>query len=67
LRYFSAFRDDPHVTSTPFYERRILSLSGEESAVGEAFSLLEAIKGEEQFGAPRLISYIREPEAAPQR
>jgi len=29
--------------------------------------LLEGIKGEEQFDAPRLISYIREPEADPQR
>jgi hypothetical protein len=29
--------------------------------------MLEAIKGEEQFEAPRLIPYIREPEAAPQR
>jgi hypothetical protein len=44
----------------------ILSLSGEESVVQEAFSLLEAIKGEEQFEAPRLIPYIRESEAAPQ-
>ena len=45
----------------------ILSLSGEESVVREAFALLEGIKGEEQFEAPRLIPYIREPEAAPQR
>jgi hypothetical protein len=42
----------------------VLSLSGEESVVREAFSLLEAIKGEEQFEALRLIPYIREPEAA---
>ncbi len=45
----------------------ILSLSGEEPVVREAFELLEAIKGEEQFDAPDLIPYIREPEAAPQR
>lgn len=45
----------------------VLSLSGEESVVREAFALLEGIKGEEQFEAPRLIPYIREPEAAPQR
>lgn len=43
----------------------MLSLSGEESVVREAFELLEAIKGEEQFEAPRLITYIREPETAP--
>ncbi len=45
----------------------MLSLSGEESVVREAFELLEAIKGEEQFEAPRLSPSIREPEAAPQR
>lgn len=44
----------------------VLSLSGEEAVVREAFELLEGIKGEEQFEAPRLIPYIREPEAAPQ-
>jgi hypothetical protein len=44
----------------------MLSLSGEESVVREAFELLEAIKGEEQFESPRLIPYIREPETAPQ-
>jgi hypothetical protein len=44
----------------------ILSVSGEEAVVREAFDLLEAIKGEEQFDAPDLIPYIREPEAAPQ-
>ncbi|MBT7078687.1 MAG: hypothetical protein HN926_04900 [Chloroflexi bacterium] len=43
----------------------VLSLSGEESVVREAFELLEGIKGEEQFEAPRLIPYIREPEASP--
>ena len=43
----------------------ILSLSGEESAVREAFELIEVIKGEEQFDVPRLVPYIREPEAAP--
>jgi hypothetical protein len=43
----------------------ILSLTGEESVVRAAFELLEGIKGEEQFEAPRLIPYIREPEAAP--
>ncbi len=44
----------------------ILSLSGEEAVVREAFEMLEAIKGEEQFEEPRLVPYIREPEAAPQ-
>ena len=43
----------------------ILSLSGEEAAVRQAFELLEAIKGEEQFTPPRMIPYIREPLAAP--
>ena len=45
----------------------ILSLSGEETVVREAFELLEGIKGEEQFEVPRLIPYIREPEEAPPR
>ncbi|MDA1278907.1 MAG: hypothetical protein O3B95_02540 [Chloroflexi bacterium] len=44
----------------------ILSLWGEEAVVREAFELLEAIKGEEQFDAPTLIPYVREPVAAPQ-
>ena len=44
----------------------ILSLSGDETVVREAFELLEAMKGEEQFEVPRLIPYIREPEEAPQ-
>ena len=44
----------------------ILSLSGEETVVREAFELLEGIKGEEQFEAPRLIPYIREPKEAPE-
>ena len=44
----------------------ILSLSGVETAVREAFELVEALKDEEQFEAPRLIPYIREPEEAPQ-
>lgn len=43
----------------------VLSLSGEESNVRAAFEMLEGIKGEEQFESPRLIPYIREPEAAP--
>ena len=44
----------------------ILSLSGSETVVRDAFELLEGIKGEEQFDAPRLIPYIREPLSAPQ-
>jgi hypothetical protein len=44
----------------------ILSLSGSETIVREAFELLEGIKGEEQFEAPRLIPYIREPVSAPE-
>lgn len=43
----------------------ILSLSGEEAVVREAFEMLEVIKGEEQFEAPRLVPYVREPAAAP--
>ena len=43
----------------------ILSLSGSETVVRDAFELLEGIKGEEQFDAPRLIPYIREPLSAP--
>lgn len=44
----------------------ILSLSGAEAVVREAFELLETMKGEGQFESPRLIPYIREPEEAPQ-
>ena len=44
----------------------VLSLYGDEPVVREAFELVEAIKGEEQFEPPRLIPYIREPEEAPQ-
>lgn len=45
----------------------VLALTGEESVVKAAFELVESVKGEEQFEAPRLIPYIREPENAPSR
>ena len=43
----------------------ILSLTGQEPVVRQAFELVEAIKGEEQFDPPRLIPYVREPDSAP--
>jgi hypothetical protein len=43
----------------------ILSLAGQETVVRQAFELVEAMKGEEQFDPPRLIPYIREPDSAP--
>jgi hypothetical protein len=43
----------------------ILSLSGQETTVRQAFELIETIKGEEQFDPPRLIPYVREPVSAP--
>ncbi len=45
----------------------VLALTGEESVVKAAFELAESVKGEEQFEAPRLIPYIREPDTAPSR
>ena len=45
----------------------VLALTGEEEVVKSAFELVESVKGEEQFEAPRLIPYIREPENAPSR
>jgi hypothetical protein len=45
----------------------ILALTGEEAVVKQAFELVESVKGEEQFEAPRLIPYVREPENAPSR
>ncbi|MDP7674759.1 MAG: hypothetical protein QGI31_08015, partial [Dehalococcoidia bacterium] len=43
----------------------ILSLSGQETTVRQAFELIETIKGEAQFDPPRLIPYVREPVSAP--
>ncbi len=45
----------------------VLALTGEEEVVKSAFELVESVKGEGQFEAPRLIPYIREPENAPSR
>jgi len=43
----------------------ILSLSGQETTVRQAFELIETIKGEAQFDPPRLIPYVREAVSAP--
>jgi hypothetical protein len=43
----------------------ILALEGDHDVVLSAFELIESIKGEPQFEAPRLVPYVREPENSP--
>ena len=45
----------------------VLALTGDEDVVKSAFELVESLKQEEQFEAPRLIPYVREPKTAPSR